>query len=784
MSTVRSMHITPHSTAPEPQAALKLRRPALSSLAGFLGGLAIIGLAAEELRFLQLDGATLVPSWIPYVALVIAAALSVSLWRAGTTGIVENSLWGSLGAFGVWLASDMFDRRFGFYVQPLDRYDVLVIGALFAAAAMTIRSSRWLNTVLSIPTAIVIQVFLLGTLLRAANGRMIFSDDHPSFLYRLQLLGAHFPSVPFYNTDWNAGYVARELLSTAVLNVFLTGFPLSLMFGSTGPDSLAASGVYSYLVAYLFLVLMPLALGAAGWLFTRDMQTAVLTAILGVGATLGFYEWLLKYGTLGFCVATFLYPLAIGLAYRLFLAREQPQVLMVGAFLVVSSLVLMWLPSVFGFVPLAVVFCFSGMWISRFRILIVSLLGMLLLNAFWLVPFLREVPLAHFIAGSSLATSSVPHAAKEDSKPVAVKENHPPTSAKFVGSLSRFREQLVRINPIVLIFFLPGIALLPDRRLRAIFALSVLWLSLAAIVGEALKPQLELRRMVIILSIILVVPTALALTTLARMVLESHAGVRRVAAVCGAILLFGGIAATPMNVAAVYAGRGDDTFIFEPPVVADLSELIREHGGDGRTFFFGFILHELGAGTFDSQDGGHIAPLSYFSGKELYASFPYHGRWTVTDPIPREFRKRGSKGIEEFLDLLNVTATISFNGIWRKYCESQPNYSLVGQTGRFRVWKRTPNSPGFILEGKGTARRIDRATLEVVPESEELVLKYRYNGNLEVVPKGVAELSGKEVFLDELGGEKRDPFLFVTLRVSPAAREAKTPIRIRYRPLF
>ena len=56
-------------------------------------------------------------------------------------------------------------------------------------------------------------------LMDATAGLPLHRDDHPSFLYRLQLLRENWPQIVSYDPRWNGGRIASELLQTGILTV-------------------------------------------------------------------------------------------------------------------------------------------------------------------------------------------------------------------------------------------------------------------------------------------------------------------------------------------------------------------------------------------------------------------------------------------------------------------------------------------------------------------------------------------------------------------------------------
>ncbi|MCB0359235.1 MAG: hypothetical protein KDD44_06355, partial [Bdellovibrionales bacterium] len=246
--------------------------------------------------------------------------------------------------------------------------------------------------------------------------------------------------------------------------------------------------------------------------------------------------------------------------------------------------------------------------------------------------------------------------------------------------------------------------------------------------------------------------------------------VQRAAIVLFGSLLFGtlsaGVVTTVFAAGSYWADRDVDLYGFAPPEFLGLSRAIDEYGGPGRTFFFGFILQELGAKNYATQDGGHIAPLAELSGHELYASDFYHSRWSTVDPIPLAYRQRGRAGVEEFLDLINVTSVVTFKREWLEYCQADPRYQEVYRGGRFRLFTRDFPESTYFYEGRGLRRRA-KDGFSVVPETPTVVLKYRYHPRLTTNYPDQVELFPVFAFDEETGGGATHRVEFVGIRVPP-----------------
>lgn len=735
-----------------------------------LFALSLIGALSGTLKFFGAEGL------VPFPALVWKSTGALTLlWILWSKLRLRRIPRCSPGVFFLTfillLFSDFVARTFTFFPGTEIRALVIVLGLFLFFAVQTLVPLTRLEEIFSERMLLFFQCLLALLFFKYAHGRLLFSDDHPSFLYRLHLLREHFPLIPFYNTDWNAGYQAREFFPSGVLNVFFLAAPFLYLLPDIG--TLAGAPLYTYLIPYLSLLIIPLSVYVAGRLLSGDRNVGVLAALLSLAPSMGLFEWLLKYGTLGFITAAGLVPLTFALAVRLVSRDMASRWSEVFALLIVSFLCLQWTLTALVFLPL-VLWALWNMfrWNKRKwgQILVFVLLAVLL-NLPWAMTFVRESKVLQFISGSTLPGVTAPAAidgAHVDE--AAAGGVHHQLLELTSDAVKHLRPLLVKVNPLLLLMALPGFVLLSGIGIETIFFLTIVWLLLVAGYGGELKPQLELKRMVIPLAFLLTIPAAAALLDLLKV---SAQKIRTNAAAGGFFsrfgnsllvsLIFGSILISPIVAASAYLNRSSEHFIFAPDELQALSETIRTDSGEGRTFFLGFILQDLGSDNYGSQNGGHIAPLAAFSGKEIYASDYYHRYWTTVDPIPKEFRDRGEAGIEEFLDLLNVTAVVTFKREWADYCLSHARYAQLLQAGRFRIFQRKDVKTNYLYRGTADVRRI-KSGLSIVPHSAEVVLRYRYLPQLKLSGSPGWELFPVPVFQEDIGGGKRADFSFIGLR--------------------
>jgi len=267
----------------------------------------------------------------------------------------------------------------------------------------------------------------------------------------------------------------------------------------------------------------------------------------------------------------------------------------------------------------------------------------------------------------------------------------------------------------VLLLALPGFFLL-RRESRFTFGVVSLWLLALGTVGVALKPQLELDRMLLVLAIIGCVPTALALAALFERGGGPQRGIipRGLAALAGGFLLSG-----PFVVSGILANRSSEHYFFAAPSVRETAEAINRHGGAGRTLFSGFVLHEY--------SHGHLAPLVYSTDKPLMASSFAHDKWRYEQIFPEYFIAQKDVGIRRYLDLYNVTAVFAHEPFWRDYWRARPgDFAEVWRGGGFVLFERRNVTPSYFQEGAGTIVAQTSNAVRFSLATPDAILRFNY----------------------------------------------------------
>jgi hypothetical protein len=631
---------------------------------------------------------------------------------------------------GVLFLSDWLVRGYNLFQGPSIRGEILL------GAGVTWFFLRRSFTPVVRCAAFLTPFFLAWCFTDAAAGRVIFSDDHPVFQFRLESLKQNFPSIPFFNPLWNGGFDARDFFATGALNVFVPFSPLLALFD--------VASVYNIIVIAIVFFLGPIASYGAARLERYAAPAPAIAAILHVTVSLLWYRWALKYGTLGFVVSASLLPLNLALTHLIFSrGRELTRPLMLLA-AVSFSLMICWSLAGIVFVPCVLLAAVMAPRLLRKKN-VPLLAGLLLgINLPWIALFWSVSNVGSFVQAEKprLAASAPSAEAATTNTPAPRTFRHKSTGFDAKTSLKSLRESAISTHPLVLLFALPGFFLL-RRESRLIFGVVALWLLGLGTFGVSLKPQLELDRMLLMLAIIGCLPTGLALAALFERGSGPGRGIipRGLAALAGGFLLAG-----PFVVSGILANRSVEHYHFADSTVRETAAAITRHGGTGRTLFSGFVLHEF------SQ--GHLAPLVYATNKPLMASSYVHDKWRYEQIFPAHFIAQKDTGIRRYLDLYNVTAVFAHEPFWRDYWRNRPNeFTEVWRGGRFVLFERTTITPSYFHEGAGAIVAQTSNSVRFTLSTPDAVLRFNYFPFLRVAGCTIspAPIEGPVVFVKVTG---------------------------------
>ncbi|MBX7137638.1 MAG: hypothetical protein K1X83_06610 [Oligoflexia bacterium] len=597
--------------------------------------------------------------------------------------------------FPILLVSGWLTRPYNLLQGPSIRGEIIII----SLACFYMLRHKQVKVLVWAP--LLTSLLLAGCFYVESSGRPIFSDDNATFIYRLALLDRIFPHIPFYGPLWNAGIDVRDFFATGALNVFFLFYPLIRLLG--------AEHAYDLIVTLLLFVLLPASVWTAARLERMEKLGAAIAAILALSSSLLWYRWALKYGTLGFITTATLAPLNMALLLRVISRDTVIERWMVIVGMVSISLMLCWTPAALLFLPFGLFGLLRLRALLRKRGFLVLLIGLIALNLPWIAVFWRVSDVSSFFSSGKAAY----HSSATGAELVQARRHVRPVTLK--ATLSTIKDFATSSNPVLVLLLLPGVFYLRPRS-RAPFLAMIAWSLLLGCIVAQLKPQLELERALVMMLLWGALPAAAAVLQILRWA-ESERG--SLARISSAALLCGFMLSAPLSSAAVLRNRTTEQYYFASPLVHQLADAINEYGGAGRVLFSGFVLHEL--------NGGHLAPLTLWSSKPLMASSHLHNMWKYRQIFPGHYLELGDDGIEQFLNLYNVSAVIAHEADWKKRFNAQPDrYQSVWRGGKFELFQRLRPAPGYFLEGQGAiiSQQDDRVRFTL--ESSEAVLKFNF----------------------------------------------------------
>lgn len=605
----------------------------------------------------------------------------------------------------VMFVSDWPTRSYNLLQGPFIRGEI-ILGALFTLWLVRTQSTDLFRYLLPLSIALFMSCFLIES-----RGRLLFSDDNPTFLYRLMLLRENFPSIPFFNPLWNAGIESRDFFATGSLNVFLLFAPLIYLFELTK--------IYNVLILLILFVLLPSSVYLAARL-AGLRKAAPLSAVLALTVSLLWYRWALKYGTLGFITSASLLPLNIVLAARLLSGslelRRRELLLALCSF----TLMLFWSPSGLAFIPLIPWALWQAPRLLRQRKFVYFTIFLLLINLPWIAVFWRVSNVGSFLKTEKPAYSDMAEdSAKNYSAPSEEVSAHintkPRTSSfSFKASLKLVRESSVPANPLIVFLAIPGLILLAPR-MRAAFILCAAWLLVLGTAGAQLKPQLELERMLILCYLCLSIPVGAALEKVFSCAESGASKLGLVAAMAAG----GYLVTAPFSTAAILLNRSIERYYFSRAELPELVQTINDNTHQGRALFSGFVLHDL--------HHGHIAPLAMLTRKPLIASSPFHDQWRYKEIFPTYVIDGGDAAIDNYLDLMNVTLVFAHEERWQEYFASRLNeFERIGTNSHFWAFRRKNYRSDYFLKGVGEILEQTSHSITLTTTTPEAVIKFSH----------------------------------------------------------
>ena len=551
-----------------------------------------------------------------------------------------------------------------------------------------------------------------------SNGKVIFSDDHSVFFYRLDLVINSFPRIPVYDPLWSMGRDSLHLFATGVLNMFFITAPLLYFFD--------LDVVYNWCVLIIAFGVVPLSMYASARVLQIVRPGPEIAAILSFTSSLVWYRWVLKYGAMGFVTSVALLPLVLSMTSWILNKDFEIKRKFSIAFVVIASLMLFWSASGLACIPAIILGVFQAKRLLSNKAVLGIVFSLLLIHLPWIIGLWSGWNVNQFLGVKKKTQSEIVDAStsKEKSSTVAKapERGFPVKKHELSPSnvVRKIRETAITAQPLILLFGPLGIfALAHGRRLWAVTAL---WLLVLGSVGPFIKPQLELERMLMVLVILLSVPAGeLISRVILRASLESASRMERVKAA----FIFGFLVAGVFSVASVLSNRTREHYYFSTDVVKNLAAAIDKNTGEGRALFTGFVLHEL--------EHGHLAALSHYTNKPMVASTHTHELWRYKQVIPSGLYNQGEPGIQTFFNMTNATLMIAHERGWNAYFSSRPEeYTPLERIGRFTLYRRNNFQPSYFVEGSGEVLKQTNHYAEIRLHQADAIIKFKHDRYLEV----------------------------------------------------
>ncbi len=543
-------------------------------------------------------------------------------------------------------------------------------------------------------------LFCAIALFRATGFRPVYGDDHPSFMHRFWVFAQTFPRLFYYDPTWNGGRVGTYIVASGAaapaffLLPFLKLFPLE--------------NVYTPGLAWLFMIIVPLAAYGSLRAVEAGPRAASCAAILALGTSWEFFTWMLHFGTIGATFAgAFMLPVA-ALLYRVLVLgkRDVPTAV---ALIAASCVFLAW----------------PGYWV----ISLVLVPPVLLTIRKWdrptvgflaictVVILLAVLPLA---VGVAMRTSVARFAAN-----AVLVSPHEEASAGQL--LSQLADRLRGMSPLLLFLGLAGLPFVPGLAGRGFPAAAALGLLALTGWGGSLPGGLSVERAFLPLGFLLVWPAALWCDTILDRAWKP-AGTLLQALVASLLLVHA------YSAARYYGNESVARYRVLTEDTSQFIEWLEENTPPGQRVLFGGIsLHAYG--------GGHVASLPVFTGREMVAADFYHFSPKMVEYFapPRSFRA-ADEDVFLYTDVLNIGAVVAYNepSVIRFYRKYPAQYEEVGTypgplpKTLFRVRR---DNPSFFLANSGSVHAaVNRIEVALDDPDSNAAIKYLYSPELRTDP--------------------------------------------------
>ena len=452
---------------------------------------------------------------------------------------------------------------------------------------------------------VTIQGVCIHNMLEVTGGGPIYSDDHPSFMFRVWEFTASFPQQVNYNPYWNGGVVAHMGMSSGITAIALLFWPL---WQIAEPQT-----IYTAVFLIMYVVCIPWIVVGSMYLIRAPRNAAFIAGILSLGVCGYYFKWLLHYGTVG---ANFSIPFIIPVMaclYRVIYLGKRERWL--GPLLVLCVLILFaWPPCAIVMAALIPSLLIASRRFTWKMVFFFSLCAIAFIALYWkhlyLILFSSETFNKHLVG---VVASS------------GAKEQFALDMETFMAGVHHLFRRLRDGHPLILFLGLGGAAFYPSKTIRRWYLPTVLTLILVVGWGRYYFPDLQLRRMYMPLMFTALIPTALWCS---RLLASRGARLCLLRGALVSMLILGG-----WNVTQVYAKKGSSPYNVLSPEMHDLVGWIKRHTpDDGRILFAGRTVHKFGR--------AHVAALPLLTKREMMACdyYAFSPKAVEYEYPPRVFR--------------------------------------------------------------------------------------------------------------------------------------------------
>lgn len=588
-------------------------------------------------------------------------------------------------AFIILLFSNTLNKPYNLIQGPIIKGEIILFSVIIFSFFKNLKFFYFL--------LLLSPIFLFSIFFYESQLGLVWSDDNPTFIYRLELLKRFFPNIPFFYTGWNAGLDARDFFATGALNVFLLSYPLVKF--------LDLSKYYNIILSYLLFFLLPLFTIISCKILKKDWTFISIATALSMTTNLFWYRWALKYGTLGFITSSCLVPIVFTLSQKLLSKDENLSKNEAWALVLSTSLMLLWSPTGLVFIPCIIYAMLFLLRILKKKYCKRIILGLFLINLPWICIFWSASNVSNFLVMDKATNQTI----------VQEKQNNFKTSNQqkitLQKTLKNFRDTFTAMNPLITLFAMIGICFLPISY-KKLFLITSIWLFFLGTMIAQIKPQMEFDRMLLIWGILSVIPTTACIYNL----LKTESLKNKIAS----SIMLGTLVASIFSAGSIFKNRTLEIYYHQNDSIKSLISFLKNYPSKGRILFSGFVLHHFGE--------GHIAPLPVLTGKQIIASSPFHNAWKYTQVIPKEFIENDK--IKDYLSLMNIELIVAHEKIWRDYFFNDSSFEEVFKFNNYKIFRYKNFANSYALLGKLSNLKILENQISFTPLSKSIKLKFNF----------------------------------------------------------